>query len=48
MTSEISADASDARVWSGVHYRTSTEVGSALGAAIGEYVLATQLRPVKR
>jgi hypothetical protein len=47
-TSELSADASDARVWSGVHYRTSTEVGSAMGVAIGEYVLGTQLRPVRR
>jgi len=45
---DLAAMASDARVWSGVHYRTSTDVGVSMGTAIGEYILATQLRPLQR
>jgi hypothetical protein len=32
-----------ARIWGGVHYRNSNEVGDALGARIGEYVLETTM-----
>jgi len=35
-----------ARIWGGVHYRNSNEVGHALGKQIGEYVLSNQLRQV--
>ena len=43
---DASAEVADARVWSGVHFRTSTAAGAALGRAVGEWILATQLRPV--
>lgn len=34
-----------ARIWGGVHYRTSNEVGNALGRTVGEYVMEHYLRP---
>ena len=35
-----------ARIWGGVHFRTSNDVGEALGTQVGEYVLRTALTPV--
>jgi hypothetical protein len=43
---DLAAQVEDARVFGGVHYRNSTEVGTAMGTAVGEHVVATQLRPV--
>ena len=34
---EIHAEEGNARVWGGMHWRNSTEVGSALGARVGKY-----------
>jgi hypothetical protein len=34
-----------ARIYDGVHYRFSTEVGSAMGKKIGELAAAKYLRP---
>ena len=34
-----------ARIWGGVHWRNSNEVGNALGKSVGEYVLQNTLRP---
>jgi hypothetical protein len=39
-------EVADARVWSGVHYRNSTDAGMALGSAVGRWVVTTQLRPL--
>lgn len=36
----------NSRVWSGVHFRNSVEVGYRLGQKVAEEVLATQLRPL--
>jgi len=36
-----------ARICDGVHYRNSTEVGTAMGRRIGELAVAKYLRPVK-
>ena len=33
-------EVAQARIWDGVHYRTSTEVGSAMGKQVGELVVA--------
>lgn len=41
------AEISDARVWSGVHFRNSTKVGEAMGRAIGELVVSSALLPLK-
>lgn len=36
----------DARVWSGIHWRSSDRTGRALGQRIGRYALTHALRPV--
>jgi hypothetical protein len=38
----------DARVWSGIHWRTSDRVGRALGQRVGRYALRHALQPVGR
>jgi hypothetical protein len=37
----------DARVYDGVHYRISGEVGAAMGRKIGEYTVQNYLKPVR-
>jgi VCPO second helical-bundle domain len=39
---DIRAEEGDARIWGGMHWRNSTEVGSAIGSRIGKYT-ATHL-----
>jgi hypothetical protein len=38
---------SNARIWSGIHYRFSTDVGTDMGRKIGEYTVQNYLRPLK-
>jgi hypothetical protein len=38
----------DARVWSGIHWRTSDHVGQAVGRRIGRWVLRHALQPIDR
>jgi len=38
---------SNARIWSGIHYRFSTVVGADMGRKIGEYTMQNALRPLK-
>ena len=40
---QLDEEVSMARIWGGVHYRTSTEVGRAMGKKVGEYVLRNYL-----
>jgi PAP2 superfamily len=40
-------EVANARIYDGVHYRTSTEVGVAMGKKIGELAAAQYLRPLK-
>ena len=40
------AEPSNARIWSGFHYRFSTEVGTGMGRKIGEYTVQNYLRPL--
>jgi hypothetical protein len=42
---QLQDEVSMARIWGGVHYRNSNEVGEALGADVGTYVLQTILVP---
>jgi hypothetical protein len=39
-------EVADARIYAGVHYRNSKEVGVAMGKQIGELAAAKFLRPV--
>jgi hypothetical protein len=44
--SEYVAEVVNARVYDGVHYRTSGEVGAAMGRKIGQYTVENYLQPV--
>jgi hypothetical protein len=37
----------NARIYDGVHYRNSTEVGTAMGKQIGEMAVTKYLQPLK-
>ncbi len=43
--SQISKEVENARVWGGIHYRTSAEHGTQFGRQVAEFALKTQLRP---
>jgi hypothetical protein len=45
--SDYKAEIINARIYDGVHYRTSGEVGVEMGRKIGEYVVQNYLRPVR-
>jgi PAP2 superfamily len=40
-------EVANARIYDGVHYRTSTEAGTAMGQKIGELAAAKSLQPLK-
>ena len=40
-------EVANARICDGVHYRNSTEVGTAMGKQIGELAAAKYLRPLR-
>ena len=43
--SKIATEVENARVWGGIHYRTSVEHGTHGGQEIAEFALKTQMRP---
>jgi len=43
---EIHAEEGNARVWGGMHWRNSTEVGTALGRRVGRYTAKHLLKPI--
>jgi hypothetical protein len=43
--SQIEKEVEDARVWAGIHYRTSVEHGTQIGRQVAEFILKTQMRP---
>jgi hypothetical protein len=43
--SDVAREVSNARIWSGVHYRNSTEVGERMGREIAGYAVANYLQP---
>ena len=45
--SDYVAEVINARVYDGVHYRASGDVGAAMGSKIGEYAVQNFLRPVR-
>jgi hypothetical protein len=42
---EIHAEEGNARVWGGMHWRNSTEVGTAVGSRVGKYTATHLLKP---
>jgi hypothetical protein len=45
---EWQEEVSNARIWGGIHYRNSAEVGTAMGRRIGEWTIARRLEPLAR
>ncbi len=45
--SDLVQEVSDARVWSGVHYRFSAEAGQKMGKEIGRYAVTNYLQPLR-
>jgi hypothetical protein len=45
--SQLNQDAVDARVWSGIHFRTADVVGSAMGMQIGDWALDNYFQPAR-
>ena len=43
---EIHAEEGDARVWGGMHWRNSTEVGTRVGSRVGTYTATHLLKPL--
>ena len=43
---EIHAEEGNARVWGGMHWRHSTEVGTAVGSKVGKYTATHLLKPL--
>ena len=43
--SDFVTELGNSRLWSGIHYRNSIEVGTAMGKQGGRYVLETTLKP---
>ena len=44
---EIHEEEGNARVWGGMHYRNSTEVGTAVGSKVGKYTATHLLKPLE-
>lgn len=44
---DFNRDAIDARVWSGIHFRTADNVGNAIGTAVGDWALDHYFQPVQ-
>jgi hypothetical protein len=42
---DLRRDVADARVWAGLHFRFSTEIGGALGTRVADWALAHEFRP---
>jgi hypothetical protein len=45
--SDVAAQVKEARIWAGIHYRNSCDVGGDMGVALGDYVADNVLRPLE-
>ena len=45
--SQLTREDNDSRVWGGIHTRAATNVGDQLGYQVGEYAVATWLKPLQ-
>ena len=43
--SDVATEVANARIWSGVHYRNSTEVGARMGREVATYAVKNYLQP---
>ena len=47
LASELNREAVDARVWSGIHFRTADVVGNATGTQVGDWALDNYFQPAR-
>lgn len=45
--SDAAAQVKEARIWAGIHFRNSCNVGGAMGVALGDYIVNTLLLPME-
>ena len=45
--SDAAVQVKEARIWAGIHFRNSCNVGGAMGAALGDYIADNALRPLE-
>jgi hypothetical protein len=45
--SDAAVQVKEARVWAGIHYRNSVNVGGDMGVALGDYIVKNVLRPLE-
>jgi hypothetical protein len=45
--SDAAAQVKEARIWAGIHFRNSCNVGAALGVTLGDYIADNVLRPLE-
>ena len=43
--SQLATEVENARIWSGIHFRTSVEHGTKIGLAVGEFTVRNALKP---
>jgi hypothetical protein len=48
LASQLSQDAIDARVWSGIHFRTADVVGNEMGTQVGDWALDNYFEPTHK
>ena len=44
---QLNQDAIDARVWSGIHFRTADVVGNETGTQVGDWALDNYFQPTR-
>jgi hypothetical protein len=44
---DLRQDVANGRIWGGLHFRFSTEVGGALGTRVADWTLAHAFRPLR-
>ncbi len=45
---QLNQDAIDARVWSGIHFRTADVIGNRAGTKIGDWALDNYFQPTRK
>ena len=44
---QMAEEHKEVRIWGGIHFRNSLNVGEAMGRKLGDYLLANYLKPVR-
>ena len=44
---QMAQEHKDVRIWGGIHFRNSTEVGDAMGRRVADHLVANYMRPTR-